>query len=83
MNWMTMGEDAGDIVGPIFAGFLWTTWGITFALGARALLALMTEIYAVTLTGSLEKRKITSQPRFDLIREKYLSRIKITNDGDR
>lgn len=55
MSLMTLGEDAGDVVGPILAGFLWSTWGVTFALGARAVLAIITEIYALSLSSALEK----------------------------
>ncbi len=55
MSMMTVGEDAGDIVGPILAGFLWSTWGVTFALGARVVLAIITEIYALFLSSTLER----------------------------
>lgn len=85
MNWMTMGEDAGDIVGPILAGFLWSTWGIAFALGARALLAVITEIYAITLAGSLVKPQDTDvsilPPTVKIVNEKFLTKIKIMNDS--
>ena len=57
MSVMSMGEDAGEIAGPILAGFLWSAWGIPTLLGARALLALMTEIYAVALTSAWKKRE--------------------------
>ena len=55
MSLMSMGDDAGEIAGPILAGFLWSTWGIPIMLGARILLAVITEIYAVALAGSLKK----------------------------
>ena len=83
MNWLTMGEDAGDIVGPILAGFLWSTWGIAFALGVRALLALITEIYTITLAGSLKKYQAPGPQVEKVSMEKtFLHRIKIANDGD-
>lgn len=57
MSWMTMGEDAGGIVGPILAGFLWTTWGVGIALGVRIGLAIFTEVYAFILVGSVGKEQ--------------------------
>jgi MFS family permease len=53
MSWMLMGEDAGAIAGPIFAGLLWSTWGLPVMLGARVVLAIGTEIYTVYLSRSL------------------------------
>lgn len=46
MSWMSMGEDAGGVLSPIVAGFLWGTWGITALMGVRVLLAITTELYA-------------------------------------
>src|SRR5438093_7875549 len=46
MSWMSMGEDAGGVLSPILAGFLWGTWGITALMGSRVLLAIATELYA-------------------------------------
>jgi MFS family permease len=53
MSLMTMGEDAGEIIGPVLAGFLWSTWGIAIALAVRAALAITTEIYAFFLVRTL------------------------------
>jgi predicted MFS family arabinose efflux permease len=53
---VSAGEDAGEMAGPVLAGFLWSTWGIPVLLGARIALAVVTEIYAVTLVHSLEAR---------------------------
>ena len=50
MSWMTMGEDAGTILGPVIAGVMWSTWGIGLVLGFRIALALGTEIYTIRLT---------------------------------
>lgn len=47
------GEDAGDIVGPILAGFLWQTWGIAVVLAVRMALAAAAEIYALSLGRKL------------------------------
>ena len=52
---MSIGDDAGEKAGPIIAGFLWNTWGLTIALSVRVLFAVISEIYAVTLTNSLKK----------------------------
>ena len=47
IGWMGMGEDAGGVIAPIAAGFLWSTWGIAALMGTRVALAIVTEIYAV------------------------------------
>ncbi|WP_228061252.1 MFS transporter [[Phormidium] sp. LEGE 05292] len=64
MSWMILGEDAGTIVGPILAGFLWTTWGLTIMLSARVVLAIVTEVYAAYLDRLLEntERDKSTQP---------------------
>lgn len=49
ISFMTVGEDLGSIVAPVLAGFLWTTWGISVAMGGRMLLALVTEAYALAV----------------------------------
>jgi MFS family permease len=49
-GYMTAGEDAGEIVAPIMAGFLATGWGIPVMLGARIILAAATEVYTVAVT---------------------------------
>jgi MFS family permease len=55
MGYMTAGEDAGEIAGPILASFLWSVWGVTVLLCVRIVLAIVTEIYTVALTGSLRR----------------------------
>jgi MFS family permease len=57
MGLISMGDDAGEIAGPIIAGFLWSTWGLPVALGVRVLFAIIGEIYAVALTNFLKKQK--------------------------
>jgi MFS family permease len=49
MSFMTVGEDLGSILAPVLAGFLWSTWGITVAMGGRVVLALVTETYALAV----------------------------------
>jgi len=62
MSWMSMGEDAGGLVAPVLAGFLWSTWGITVLMGARALLAVGTEVYLVSIARSVESRELRPTP---------------------
>jgi MFS family permease len=49
-GYMTSGEDAGEIVAPILAGFLATGWGIPVMLGGRIVLAAATEVYTVAVS---------------------------------
>jgi MFS family permease len=51
MSLMTMGEDAGSILAPILAGFLWTGWGLGAVLATRAGLAVLTEFYTAIVTS--------------------------------
>jgi len=62
MSWMSMGEDAGAVVAPALAGFLWSTGGITVLMGARILLAIVTELYAVSISRSAEPGKLRPDP---------------------
>jgi MFS family permease len=55
MGSMSAGEDAGEIAGPILAGFLWSTWGVPVLLAVRIVLAVLTEIATLVVTGSLER----------------------------
>ena len=57
ISFMCLGEDAGEIAGPVLAGFLWSAWGVPVVLGIRVLLALVTEVYATTLVGFLNKQR--------------------------
>ena len=56
IGFLCMGEDAGEIAGPVIAGFLWSLWGVPVVLGVRMVLAILTEIYATSLMGSLNAR---------------------------
>ncbi len=53
MSLTSLGEDVGDIVGPVLAGFLWHTWGVAALLGVRILLAAVTECYALAIGRKL------------------------------
>lgn len=55
MSYLSMGEGLGEIAGPILAGLLWSAWGIPVMLGARVVLALIGEIYAMIVAGPLER----------------------------
>ena len=56
MSWILVGEDAGTIAGPLLAGLLWSTWGLTVMLSARVVLAIITEVYVTMLNRSLEEK---------------------------
>lgn len=50
MAWLGVGEDAGEVVGPIVAGLVWASWGVPALLGVRIGVAVMAE--AVTAVVS-------------------------------
>lgn len=56
MSIVSLGEDAGEVAGPILAGLLWSTWGVGALFGVRIALALGTELYAVGLERRLGAR---------------------------
>jgi MFS family permease len=55
MGSMSAGEDAGEFAGPIVAGFLWSTWGVPVLLAVRIGVAVVTEVYTLVVTASLER----------------------------
>ncbi len=55
MGYLSFGEGAGEIVGPILAGLLWGLWGLPAVLLVRVILALVSEVYAMSITGSMER----------------------------
>jgi MFS family permease len=58
MSWLGMGEDLGEVVGPMIAGALWAAFGLPAVALARVGLALASEVYAVTLAhGPSRPRK--------------------------
>ena len=61
MSWMLVGEDVGTIIGPLLAGLLWNTWGLTVMLSGRVVLSIITEIYTTLLNRSLEKKNIRNK----------------------
>jgi len=56
MAYMSMGDDIGEILGPILAGLLWSMWGIAMVLGVRIFLAVITEVYTVAVTRAVTTR---------------------------
>jgi len=61
MSLMSMGDDAGEIVGPILTGLLWSTWGIVAVFGVRIGLAAITEVYALILAMRLPSRLVPAR----------------------
>jgi MFS family permease len=55
MGYLSAGEDAGEVTGPILAGFLWSMWGVPALLGVRIAFAVVTEVYTITLSRSLRR----------------------------
>lgn len=49
VGWLGLGENVGEAAGPLLAGLLWSVWGVPAVLIVRAVLAVVTEIYAVAL----------------------------------
>jgi len=58
MGYMSMGESAGEMTGPIVAGLLWGAFGVPVLLATRIGLAILTEIYTVVLTRRLERAEV-------------------------
>jgi len=67
MGLLSMGEDAGDVLGPIVAGLLWTIGGVPLLLGTRAALAVVADGYTLVLTRRLG-------PSSPLLRRRSLQR---------
>ena len=49
MGYLSLGEGLGETMGPTLGGLLWHFWGIPALFGARLILALIGEIYALRL----------------------------------
>jgi MFS family permease len=50
MSYLSLGEGVGETIGPLLGGFLWHTWGVGALLGARVIMALIAEVYALFIT---------------------------------
>ncbi|MBI2839247.1 MAG: MFS transporter [Acidobacteria bacterium] len=60
IGYLSLGENIGEVSGPILTGFLWHTWGVTVVLITRAVLAVLTELYSVFLVTPEGDRASTS-----------------------
>jgi MFS family permease len=55
MSWLGMGEDLGEVVGPIIAGAVWGAFGLPAVALARVGLALASEVYAMAVAHGPER----------------------------
>lgn len=83
MGYLSVGEDGGEVAGPILAGFLWSTWGVGVLLGVRIALSVVTELYTLAVTGPRTKagraqKRRAGSPDAELVRRA----IEAYNRGD-
>ena len=57
MGLMSMGEDAGDIISPILATFLWSIWGVAVMLAVRVAISIAAEVYTIVLSRTVYHEK--------------------------
>jgi MFS family permease len=69
MGYLSSGEDAGEVAGPIAAGLIWSMWGVPALLGVRIAVAVVTEIYTIALTRSLGRLEGENLGRTELVRK--------------
>ena len=50
MAWLSVGEDAGEVAGPMLAGLVWSAWGIPALLVLRMVAALGAEVATAVVT---------------------------------
>jgi len=62
MGMMGMGEDIGELLGPVVAGMLLTAGGLTALMGTRIVLAIVTEAYAVAVSRRLQGALDAQEP---------------------
>ncbi len=56
MSYLSLGEGLGETLGPLLGGFLWSAKGVGAMLGARVVLAVAGEIYALMIARSVRDR---------------------------
>jgi MFS family permease len=56
MGYLSLGEGLGETLGPMLGGLLWNVWGIPALFGARLILALIGELYALRLATPPSRR---------------------------
>jgi MFS family permease len=54
MSYFGLGEGIGETAGPLLGGFLWQHWGVVAMLSVRVAMAVLAEIYALSVAR--EKR---------------------------
>ena len=54
MGYMSAGEDAGEMAGPVLAGLLWGAFGAPVLLATRIGLALVAEVFTWRMTHDLK-----------------------------
>jgi MFS family permease len=69
MGYLSSGEDAGEVAGPIAAGLIWSMWGVPALLGVRIAVAIVTELYTIALTRSLGRLEGENLGRPQLVRK--------------
>jgi MFS family permease len=62
MSQLSAADDAGEVVGPIVAGVLWSTWGLPVLLGTRIVLALASEAFTALVAGPLRSEAKQPEP---------------------
>lgn len=68
MSWLGMGEDAGGVLAPMLAGFLWNGWGIAALMCGRVVVAVAGEVYAIIVTRRVIPKEVP-EPKQDGARE--------------
>jgi len=62
MSWLGMGEDAGGVLAPMLAGFLWNGWGIAALMCGRVVVAVAGEVYAIIVTRRVIPPEVKQEP---------------------
>jgi len=53
MAWLGVGEDAGEMAGPLIATLVWSAWGIPAVLVLRIIVAVVAEVVTIKVTGTV------------------------------
>jgi MFS family permease len=77
MGYMSLGQDGGEIAGPILAGLLWSLWGVPAVMGVRIILAIAAELYSLVIVRPLLK-KLESHQSVEQ-EEPHSINLKLTN----
>ncbi|MBK9317020.1 MAG: MFS transporter [Acidobacteria bacterium] len=54
MSYLSLGEGLGETLGPLIGGFIWNTWGVGAMLAVRVVMALIGEVYALSISRELK-----------------------------